>query len=206
MNRRRAKLAASAGVLGLALFLSACGDSDSDAGANSGGTPGASPSASSSMDMPDDVNEQDAAFASNMIVHHREAIEMADMARSQAENPKVLALADKIKAAQAPEIETLSTWLTDWGMQPPAEGAAMDHGGSAMPGMMTPEEMEELGGMKGAEFDEMFLTMMIKHHEGAVTMAQEEVAEGKNESVKEFAQKVIDDQTAEIDEMKALLG
>lgn len=205
MFRRRSTLAIAAASVGLAATLSACGGSDSD-DAGSGGMPGMSSAASpsASMSMPADVSDQDAAFASNMIMHHREAIEMADMASSNSSNPAVVKLAGNIKAAQGPEIETLSGWLTDWGMQPPAEG--MDMSGMSMPGAMDPAEMEKMGSMKGPEFDEMFLTSMIEHHQGAVTMAQEEVTSGKNAAAKTFAQKVIDDQTAEIAEMRKLLS
>jgi uncharacterized protein (DUF305 family) len=69
---------------------------------------------------------------------------------------------------------------------------------------MDPAQMQEMGSMKGAEFDEMFLTSMIEHHQGAVTMAREEVSAGKSAEAKSFAQKVIDDQTAEIKKMRAL--
>jgi uncharacterized protein (DUF305 family) len=205
MYRRRSTLAITAASVGLAATLAACGGSD-DAGSD--GMSGMSPSASSSAaaSMPADVSDQDAAFASNMIVHHREAIEMADMAAANSSNPAIVRLAGDIKAAQGPEIETLSGWLTDWGMKPPADGAQMDHGGTSMPGMMDAAEMEKMGSMKGPEFDEMFLTSMIEHHEGAVTMSQEVLTSGKDAETKAFAQKVIDDQTAEIAEMRKLLG
>jgi uncharacterized protein (DUF305 family) len=205
-RRRTTTLAAAALALGLGATLTACGGSDSEGEA--GGMPGMSstaPESSSGSSMPADVNDADAEFASNMIVHHREAIAMADLASGRASDPEVLQLAKDIKAAQGPEIETLSGWLTSWGKEPPAEMAGMDHSGS-MPGMMSPAEMEEMRGMKGKEFDQMFLTAMIEHHNGAVTMAQTELGAGKNADVKSFAQKVIDDQSAEITKMRELLG
>jgi uncharacterized protein (DUF305 family) len=201
MYRRRSTLAITIASVGLATTLSACGGSDAD-DAGAGGMPGMSPSASESMAMPADVSEQDATFASNMIMHHREAIEMADLAANNSTDPDVRKLAGDIKAAQGPEIETLSGWLTAWGMKPPAEG--MDMSGMTMPGAMDPAEMEKLGSTKGAEFDEMFLTSMIEHHEGAVTMARQEVSSGRSADAKSFAEKVIDDQTAEIAKMRAL--
>ena len=200
MYRRRATLAITAAAVGLTAALTACGGSDAD-DAGSGDTAGASPSASS-MSMPADVSDQDAAFAADMIVHHREAIEMADLAASNSKDPDVLKLAGDIKAAQGPEIETLSGWLTDWGMKPPAEGTDMS--GMSMPGMMDPADMEKLGSMKGADFDEMFLTSMIEHHQGAVAMARDELTSGKNTAAKSFARKVIDDQTAEITKMRGM--
>ena len=165
-----------------------------------------SPTASSSSTaMQADNNAQDASFAANMISHHRQAIEMAELVSGRSSNAKVIALAERIKAAQAPEIETMSGWLKSWGMTVPEDMSGMDMGGS-MPGAMSEADMQKLSGMKGAEFDEMFLTMMISHHEGAIEMANTEVASGKNAQAKELAQKVISDQTAEIAEIRSLLG
>ena len=200
MNRRHATLAAAA--LTLAATLSACGD---DSGSDQSGGTTAAPSASESagMSMPADVNEQDSSFASDMIVHHRQAIEMAELASSRAGSRDVKELAAGIEAAQSPEIETLSGWLTSWGMKPPGEMQGMDHG--SMPGMMSQAELGEMSGMKGADFDKMFLTMMIEHLQGALTMAKAERSSGKNADVKAFADKVVEDQTAEIAKMRGML-
>ena len=199
MHRRHVTLAATA--LALAVTLGACGD---DSGDGSGGTAAApSTSASAAVSMPADVNDQDSRFAEDMIVHHRQAVEMAELAASRASDPEVKRLAAGIQAAQAPEIETLAGWLTAWGMQPPGEMAGMDHG--SMPGMMSDSELAEMSRMTGPEFDEMFLTMMIEHHEGAVAMAEDERSAGENADVKTFADTVVADQTAEIARMRALL-
>jgi len=194
---------AAAVALSLAATLGACGD-DSGSGDQAGGAT-AAPSASESaaMSMPADVNDQDSSFASDMIVHHRQAIEMAELASSRASSSEVKELAARIAAAQAPEIKTLSGWLTSWGMKPPGDSQGMDH--RSMPGMMSQAEMSEMSGMTGAGFDEMFLTMMIEHHEGALSMAEAEQSTGKNAEVKAFADKVIADQTAEIAKMQGML-
>jgi len=114
-------------------------------------------------------NDADVSFAQMMIEHHRGAIEMADLAPSRAASDKVKQLAAKIKAAQAPEIEQMSGWLTAWGTGPAASSPAMggmsgmDHGSSTssgMPGMMSGEQMTQLTAATGAAFDKMFLQLM----------------------------------------------
>ena len=128
-------------------------------------------------------NEADVTFAQEMIPHHQQAIEMADLAESRAESQEVKDLAADIEAAQGPEIETLTGWLESWGEDVPDEGmSGMDHGDMSsdeMGGMMTEDEMAELEAAAGAEFDQMFLTMMIEHHEGAIEMAKTEQSEGE---------------------------
>jgi uncharacterized protein (DUF305 family) len=207
MNRRTALSTAAAA--GLAAILAACGGSSSGSGASAIPTSdmAMSPAATSAttMAMPADVNDQDGTFASGMINHHRQAIEMAELAADRSTNPKVLALAKRIKAAQAPEIDTMFRWLTDWGMSVPADMSGMEMGDS-MPGAMSQADMKKLGAMKGADYDKMFLTMMVDHHKGAITMARTEVASGMNAQAKALAQKVIKDQATEITEMQSLLG
>jgi uncharacterized protein (DUF305 family) len=148
-------------------------------------------------------NEQDASFASDMIVHHEGAIEMAKLASSRAADPTVVALASRIEAAQQPEITTMSAWLRAWGMEMPADMAGMH---DTMPGMASQADLDKLEAARGPEFDDMFLTMMIEHHEGALTMARSEVSAGANPEAKSLAQKVIADQTAEITKLRGMLS
>jgi uncharacterized protein (DUF305 family) len=187
------------------LALSACGSDDMSSGSGmdhgSATTPTASASAGAAA-----FNDADVMFAQMMIPHHREAVDMADMAETRASDAEVKSLATKIKAAQQPEIDTLTGWLTAWGQPVPSPGMSMpsmDHG--AMPGAMSPADMEKLEAAKGAAFDKQFLTMMITHHEGAITMAQDEVKEGSNTDAKALAQKIVTDQQAEIATMKTIL-
>jgi uncharacterized protein (DUF305 family) len=187
------------------LVLSACGgdQSSSDTGMNHGATTAASPAASAAGTF----NDADATFAQAMIPHHQQAVQMADMADGRAADAEVKALAAKIQAAQQPEIDTMTGWLTAWG-KPATEphmstGSGMGHG--SMPGMMTDADMAKLMGAKGAAFDKHFLTMMISHHEGAIEMAQQEVAQGSSPEAKALAQKIITDQQAEIATMKTML-
>ncbi|WP_327304101.1 DUF305 domain-containing protein [Streptomyces sp. NBC_01298] len=198
---RRATAVAAAATA--ALVLAACGGNGDDSGSAHNGHNTASPSASAPAQQ-GDHNAADTAFAQGMIPHHRQAVEMADLAATRAESAEVKKLADEIKKAQDPEIKTLSGWLTSWGEQVPAEDAG--HGGHDMSGMMTDEEMKQLEAASGKAFDTAFLTMMVKHHEGAVTMAKTEQADGAYQPAKDMAGQIITSQSAEIDRMNTLLG
>ena len=144
-------------------------------------------------------NDADVEFAQGMIPHHEQAVEMAAMAATQAESAEVKELAEQIEAAQAPEIEELRSWLETWGEDEDMGG--MDHGS----GMMSDEEMEELESASGAEFDRMFLEMMIEHHEGAIEMAETEIDDGQFPDAVEMAETIKSTQEGEIDDMEALL-
>jgi uncharacterized protein (DUF305 family) len=151
-----------------------------------------------------DHNDQDVMFARMMIPHHRQAVEMARLAEGRAADARVARLARRIEAAQAPEIRTMSGWLTAWGEPVPGESPAPAH--HAMPGMMSPEDMRRLAGLSGRAFDRAFLTMMIRHHEGAVAMARDELRTGVYEPARRMATAIVSSQSAEIREMKGLLG
>ena len=149
----------------------------------------------------------DIAFASGMIPHHAQAVTMADLAPKLAADPKVKALAAKIKQAQGPEIARMSGWLTGWGEPIPGVGGGHDMSGMGdqQEGMMSSEEMTGLGKATGSAFDRMWLQAMTKHHQGAVAMARTELAEGVNPEAKKLAQSIIDSQSAEIAEMQSIL-
>ncbi len=179
--------------------------------AGCGGNDGSTSSASSSSS---DFNDADVTFAQSMIPHHQQAVQMAKMAKMNASSPKVKQLAEKVEAAQGPEIETMTGWLKDWGQKVPSSESGMDHGsdhdmdsmGSGdMPGMMSDADMKKLDGASGASFDRMFLTMMIEHHTGAIEMAKTQQANGKNADAVALAKKIEADQMAEIAQMKQLL-
>jgi uncharacterized protein (DUF305 family) len=137
-----------------------------------------------------------------MIPHHAQAVQMADLILARTDNAQVKALATRIKAAQAPEIATMSGWLTGWGEKTPSTAMA---GGMDMGGMMTEAEMSKLKSAPMGKADEIFLTLMPEHHKGAIAMARMELSDGANPEAKKLAQSIIDSQTAEITEMKALL-
>lgn len=172
----------------LTFALAGCGN---NAGNGSGG----------SADAPAS-NDADVEFLQGMIPHHEQAVDMAGMAVEQAESEQVKELASRIQDAQGPEIEQMRQMLRSIG----ADETSMDHDRDSMGGgMMSEEEMVEMSEAQGAEFDTMFLEMMIRHHEGAVEMAEKELAEGELAEAKALAQKIIDAQEAEIEEMQGLL-
>ncbi len=226
----RSRVGAFAAAAVLTLTAAACGTD-----ATTAGTPGAtsmsmpmgngagSATAGSVASGPSTVdaahNDADVMFAQQMTVHHQGAIAMADLAPDRAERAEVKALAVRIKAAQAPEIEQMTGWLQAWGMPPMAQSSGMggmggmndgsstgnDGPGSAMPGMMTDEQMQQLTAATGAAFDKMFLEMMIAHHEGAIEMSKTEKGSGQNPDALALADTITTSQTGEIAEMKALL-
>ncbi|OLZ73717.1 DUF305 domain-containing protein [Streptomyces amritsarensis] len=208
---RRAAAAVTAGAA--AAVLAACGGADSTSahdGGHGAASAAASPSATASAQAQAPAaqgqhNAADAAFAKGMIPHHRQAVEMADLAPSRARSAEVKKLAEDIRKAQDPEIKTLSGWLASWGEQVPAEGA-MDHSAHGMSGMMTAEQMDRLKSASGAAFDTAFMELMVEHHEGAVAMAKTEQAQGAFPAAKAMADAIVTSQSAEIAQMNKLLG
>lgn len=150
-----------------------------------------------------DYNDADIAFAQGMVPHHAQAVVMAEQALKTSQDDDVRALATQIKAAQDPEIKTMNAWLDDWdaGMDHDGMGG-MDHG----KGMMTAAEMKTLGTETGEAFDIAWLTLMIKHHEGAVAQSKTELKDGQSDEAMKLAQQIIDGQNAEIATMKELLN
>ncbi|CAN5443467.1 DUF305 domain-containing protein [soil metagenome] len=199
MNRFRL-IASTAAPLALVLALAGCAD------AGSGSMPGmdrsggmTSPPASQ---VQADFNTSDVMFAAMLIPHHEQAIEMSEVILGQSGvDRRVSDLAEQIKDAQAPEIELMQSWLDEWGESGAGDMADMDHGG----GMMSEEDMAALEGADAAEAARLYLEQMIVHHEGAIEMAQVELADGMNPDAIALAQTIIDAQTAEIAVMEDLL-
>lgn len=149
----------------------------------------------------DNHNDADAMFAQMMIPHHEQALAMSETVLAKDRiDPAVADLAQQIAAAQAPEIERLTDMLEVWGE--PVTPEAMNH---SMDGMMTPEQMEQLEEADGSEAATLFLTQMIEHHEGAVDMAEQELAEGQNREALQLAQEIVEAQVEEIGTMERLL-
>jgi len=157
-----------------------------------------------------EFNAADVSFSQGMVPHHGQAVRMADMALEISSNPEVRAIAEQIQAAQGPEIEQMSAWLTAWDQDVPDQDMPMDDmdhsGGMMMSGMMSAAEMGRLGAADGAAFDRMWLEMMVRHHEGAIEMAEQLMDGGKYGPTRKLAEAVIEGQQAEIEEMNALLG
>ncbi|MFQ6228540.1 DUF305 domain-containing protein [Nocardia sp. NPDC002869] len=197
------RTATALAILALAVVLTGCGNSDDN---TAPATSAPALTGTTTERVAGDHNQADIRFAEEMIPHHRQAVEMAALVPSHSSDPAMIDLAARIQQAQDPEITTMSGWLRDWGVAVP-EGSGhggMDHGN--MPGMMTHEQMMQLEAARGPEFDRMWLSMMIAHHEGAVQMAGTELAEGAYPDAKALAQQIIDAQQAEIRQMQALLN
>lgn len=142
-----------------------------------------------------EYSADDIAFAEMMIPHHEQAIEMSEIALLNTTTPEVLQLAQEIKDAQSPEIAIMKSW----------DGVKEStHSGHLMDGMLSERELSELRETKGREFDLLFLKGMIKHHEGAIAMAQEVVA-SMNKDVADLSASIIAAQQLEIAKMNELL-
>ncbi len=149
----------------------------------------------------DSPNSADVAYARMMIEHHDQALEMTELVPDRAESTKVKKLAERIAAAQGPEITAMKGWLKSHGKSEQGEGH--DHG--AMPGMATEAQLAKLRTAQGKAFDELFLTLMITHHDGAITMATDVKGQGNNIRIEEMADEVVAQQTSEISRMRDML-
>ncbi|WP_346960460.1 DUF305 domain-containing protein [uncultured Arthrobacter sp.] len=148
-----------------------------------------------------EYNAADTMFAQGMIPHHEQAVEMSEMMLQKKGIPAAVTdLATRIKAAQAPEIETMTGWLKNWN-----ESATMG-AGHTMDGMMGDDDLKKLEAAQGTEAAKLFLTQMIAHHEGAVMMAKTETSQGKNADAIKLSKDIVTAQEAEIKEMKDLLA
>ncbi|GHD52010.1 DUF305 domain-containing protein [Mycetocola manganoxydans] len=186
------KYAMAAAALAVAITLSACSTG------GTGDTPAPAPSASAEATF----NDADVTFAQMMIPHHEQAVEMSDMLLAKdGIDAQVVSLATQIKDAQQPEIEQLNEWLDAWGADDSMGG--MEHD---MDGMMSDEDMQTLEDASGDEASKLFLEQMIKHHEGAVEMAQAEINDGVNADAIQMAETIVETQTEEINVMQNLLG
>lgn len=171
------------------IALAACGSSSGSTDTTAGQT----------------FNDADVMFAQMMIPHHEQAIEMSDIAL----DPTIGAvqgiqdLATQIKAAQDPEIMQMTQWLSDW-KQPLTADEGVDHS-SMMSGMLTAEELTELGTLRGTAFDSRWAQSMIAHHEGAIQMAQDVLKDGKNSAVLALANEISSAQNTEIEVLRGYL-
>jgi uncharacterized protein (DUF305 family) len=166
----------------LLVFLSACG------GGSDSGT-----------ELTRAFNQADVEYAVAMSAHHSQAVIMAEFADTQARSPKINALARRLREAQAKEVDRIAGRLNDWGskgapMPPHGSGGEGAHG----PGMATAEEMDRLQRARGREFDRRFLSMMIRHHAGAIQLARAETAHGQSSEAKRSAEQIKTTQPTEI--------
>ena len=159
--------------------------------------------------------DADVHFMSGMIGHHAQAVVMAGWAPSHGAGASLRALCERIVVGQSDEIVLMSRWLSDRHLPVPApdpRGMAMpgmEGHVMLMPGMLTPEQMTQLDQARGPEFDRLFLTFMIQHHQGALTMVDQLLAANgaaQDNLVYKFATDVSADQTTEIERMNRMLA
>lgn len=152
------------------------------------------------------ANDADKQFVQDMIVHHQQAVYMAELAPDRASSRDVKELASRIADVQGPEIDMMNRWLSQHAVPTVNPNAPHGHGGGAMPGMATVEQLDTLKNANGGRFDRLFLQLMITHHEGALTMADEVRKNGLDIRVQEIADGVTAEQTDEIRRMRSWLG
>lgn len=187
---RSSRLTAAVGIVVVALAVAGCSGSDDAPGHDAA----------------------DVSFASQMVPHHEQALRMVDMTEGRSLSPGFAQLTEHIAAAQAPEITEMQGWLEDWG-QPTASGSMMagSHlmsGGHMMTGrgMMSEGRLRRLGGSPSRAFEDMWLRMMIAHHQGAIEMARTEIATGEYPPALRLARSIITSQRAEIEQMREMLA
>ena len=219
----------SVGAVVAAALVAGCSNQSTDGAAQTSATSVTSASASPQTSGAQDTaahNDADVMFAQHMIPHHQQAVEMSDMLLGkQGIDKRVTDLATQIKAAQGPEIEQMQGWLKQWGNPPmpsmsqmPQQGHGdmghgdMGHGNMgqgdmpAMQGMVSEADMTALRNAQGVEAAKLYLTHMIAHHEGAITMAQDEIKDGQYAAAVEMAHAIVKTQQQEIDTMRQILG
>ncbi|MFC9249123.1 DUF305 domain-containing protein [Streptomyces sp. NPDC057136] len=215
-TRRMRGAALATAVAAAAFALGACdsgsGDKDANAKADKGpsvvapGKPGEPARHLSADEARKEVgvpapNSADFRYAQMMIEHHAQALVMTDLVADRAGSSSVKRFADRIASGQKPEIAAMEGWLKNNG----GDKRKQTHDHSTMPGMATEAQLKELRAARGKAFDELFLKLMITHHQGAITMATEALSEGNDIPVEEMATDVVAQQTVEIDRMRTLL-
>ena len=191
---------AALAALTAALFLSSCSTSASDSHADHPQT-----DQPVITGQPAGYNADDVAFATNMIPHHQQAVDLSAMVPDRCTNAGLVALADQISAAQQPEINVMNVFLVQWNENPDTNSGHAGHG-STTQGMVDAATMTKLESLSSEEFDELWLASMISHHQGAIEMAKAEVANGDNVDAKTVANNIVTTQEAEIGQMKQMLG
>jgi uncharacterized protein (DUF305 family) len=154
--------------------------------------------------------EADVSFMQGMIHHHAQAVEMVDLLRTRGQSRELQTLGERITISQADEIKYMQQWLEDRGKPLSTGHSHADHAGAMpmMPGMLTPQQMETLAKAKGPEFDRLFLTGMIQHHNGALIMVEELFdipGAGQDAVLYDFATDIDNTQRAEMDIMRGML-
>jgi uncharacterized protein (DUF305 family) len=213
---KRTSLIGAGALVALAVAAGCGSSSDTGTEHQSGHSTSASATAATAPAPSADHNDADVMFAQHMIPHHQQAIEMSDMLLAkQGVDPRVTELAKQIKAAQGPEIQQMQGWLSGWGnpsMSPMPSGDMDTPGHGDMPGMssgsgmMSDQDMTDLSNTQGVDASKLFLTQMIEHHKGAITMAQNEIRDGRYPAAVAMAHSIVTSQQQEIDTMNGILA
>ena len=146
-----------------------------------------------------EFNRADVMFMNMMIVHHDQAIQMAELSENRTDNENILELSENISEAQKRENEQMTSWLNQLGYERPVRG-------HRMAGMASRSEMTELRNSNGSEYDKLFAELMITHHRGGIQMAENFVDRGENPELKEMEKEMIKAQTNEVEKMQSWQG
>lgn len=204
VSRKRGRASCGVFAASLAIALTACAHSAGSGTAEVRSTVGSHPPYSAA----------DVSFVSGMIAHHAQALVMAAWAPTHEASPAVRTLCERIDVSQRDEIAFMQRWLGERGEPVPdvepshGDGMPAMHHAALMPGMLTDEQLAQLDAARGAEFDRLFLTFMIQHHQGAITMVEQRMYhEGaiQDDTVFRMVSDIQADQRAEIDRMTRLL-
>jgi uncharacterized protein (DUF305 family) len=148
-----------------------------------------------------DHNEADTQFSLQMIPHHKQTIQIADLATKQGSTEQVKVVAAEILSAEEKDIQVMTGWLRSWNVPVPS---ADEHKGMDMPNMLTDKDIKSLEGANGAAFDKLFLPMVAKHLQNGVTMAQDVLKSGQHAETKTLAGKIVKEQEDQIKKVQAL--
>ncbi|MDZ4232680.1 MAG: DUF305 domain-containing protein [Dietzia sp.] len=206
MSSIPARLAAAFVAVATAVLLAGCGGTEDSAG--EGGGSGI-PETAVITGEPAGYNADDVAFATNMIPHHQQAIELSNLVPDHSTNPELASLAGQIAATQQPEINIMNVFLVQWNENPDigvdSDGEGHAGHGQTMQGMVDDATIAKLESLRGPEFDRLWLQSMISQHQGAVAMAKSEIADGKNVDAIAVAETIVAGQDAQIGQMTRML-
>lgn len=147
-----------------------------------------------------DLSGADIMFLEMMIPHHQQAIDMSIVAIAKSQDPELIALATDIKEGQSAEIIKMESWLDQANV-----GTGMGHSmGDSMGGMLTDAELSDLNAATGKNFDLLWLKGMTEHHDGAIHMSRM-IKDANNSEIKRFGENIVHDQSAQIEQMKAMI-
>lgn len=197
-------------VLG-ACAVSSCTTGDADRATNSfvtpappdGGeagsrTPAASDGRASNAPDESGVTAADLAFMSAMVMHHEQAVELAELAPGRVQDRELAEFADRILAVQAAEADAMRAWVDK---RRTRDGASAEHDRGVMAGEISPATFERAASLQGLEFDRLFIAAMVAHHRGAIEMAEARMAERGDPAVTRWARSIATSQALEIDRL-----